>query len=82
MLKRTLLGKYSWINHEALIKIPPPSNVVSSTARGIFFWGSLVSWDMVVTASKPKNEKHKIDAPAIKGKTELSPLNSGAKVST
>jgi putrescine importer len=24
LLKRTLLGKYSWINHEALIKIPTP----------------------------------------------------------
>lgn len=43
-------------------KIAPPASVVNMTARGIFLVGCLVSFERVVTASKPKNEKHRTEA--------------------
>src|SRR5699024_8511640 len=66
-LLNTPPGCTSCTAYETRMKIPPPIKAISIMALGTVFRGSIVSSDMVVTASKPRNAYAATAAPATTG---------------
>ncbi|CUY65380.1 Uncharacterised protein [Serratia marcescens] len=77
-----MVGKNSWMKNDTLIKITPPYSAVRKMARGITLAASGVSSHSVVTASKPRNEKHRIVAPVMIGSRCAFSLRNGRKLHT
>ncbi|MOA42754.1 hypothetical protein D3C78_1648320 [compost metagenome] len=64
------------------MKITPPYSAVRKMAFGITLAASGVSSHRVVTASKPRNEKHKIVAPVMIGSKCAFSLMKGCRLHT
>ncbi|GAA3289459.1 hypothetical protein GCM10020295_01360 [Streptomyces cinereospinus] len=53
---KVLPGCASWVAQATATKMPPPIRAISTMARGMVRFGSMVSSVSVVTASKPRKE--------------------------
>src|SRR6478736_7944707 len=62
--------------YETSIKSIPPINATRKIAFGTFFFGSTVSSENAVTASKPRKDKQRIEAPERTKEKEASESKS------
>ncbi|MNH36792.1 hypothetical protein D3C79_976220 [compost metagenome] len=58
----------------------PPISAIRKIARGMTFSAFSVSSDRVVTASKPRNEKHRMVAPATRALRWVSSPANGSRL--
>src|SRR5699024_5288799 len=69
-------GTRRYETKDRTMNVAPPINVTSRMARGMSRLGSLASSLNVETASKPRNDKHKIAAPVNSAPGPSSPVKA------